>query len=42
MPIFSEHVAAEAFELLISAGNVATNASKPRMVLERIGLPQEH
>jgi hypothetical protein len=27
------------FEVLVSAGNVATNASTPRMVLERIGLP---
>ena len=27
------------FELLVSAGNVATNASTPHLVLERIGLP---
>jgi hypothetical protein len=27
------------FELLVDAGNVATNASTPRLVLERIGLP---
>jgi hypothetical protein len=30
------------FELLVSAGNVATNASTPHVVLERIGLPQSH
>jgi hypothetical protein len=30
------------FELLVSAGNVATNASTPHMVLERIGLPASH
>lgn len=30
------------FELLVGAGNVATNASTPRIILERIGLPQEH
>ncbi len=28
------------FELLVSAGNVATNASTPHIVLERIGLPK--
>jgi len=27
-------------ELLVSAGNVATNAATPHLVLERIGLPQ--
>ncbi len=30
------------FELLVSAGNVATNASTPHLVLERIGLPASH
>jgi len=30
------------FELLVSAGNVATNASTPHLVLERIGLPAAH
>jgi hypothetical protein len=30
------------FELLVGAGNVATNASTPQIVLERIGLPQLH
>ena len=30
------------FELLVGAGNVATNASTPNMVLERIGLPPGH
>jgi hypothetical protein len=30
------------FELLVGAGNVATNASTPHIVLERIGLPQAH
>jgi hypothetical protein len=30
------------FELLVGAGNVATNASTPHIVLERIGLPQGH
>ncbi len=29
------------FELLVGAGNVATNASTPHIVLERIGLPQQ-
>jgi len=28
------------FELLVGAGNVATNASTPHIVMERIGLPQ--
>jgi hypothetical protein len=28
------------FELLVGAGNVATNASTPHVVMERIGLPQ--
>jgi hypothetical protein len=28
------------FELLVDAGNVATNASTPHIVIERIGLPQ--
>jgi hypothetical protein len=28
------------FELLVGAGNVATNASNPHVILERIGLPQ--
>ena len=30
------------FELLVSASNVATNASTPHLVLERIGLPASH
>jgi hypothetical protein len=30
------------FELLVGASNVATNASTPHIVLERIGLPQAH
>lgn len=30
------------FELLVSAGDVATNASTPHLVLERIGLPASH
>jgi hypothetical protein len=30
------------FELLVKASNVATNASTPSVVLERIGLPEEH
>ncbi|AXC11402.1 Adenylate cyclase [Acidisarcina polymorpha] len=30
------------FELLVSAGNVATNASTPHLVLERLGLPASH
>ena len=30
------------FELLVSAGNVATNASTPHVILERIGLPPVH
>jgi hypothetical protein len=30
------------FELLVGAGNVATNASTPHIVLERIGLPPVH
>ena len=30
------------FELLVGAGNVATNASTPHIVLERIGLPPAH
>ena len=30
------------FELLVGAGNVATNASTPYIVLERIGLPPGH
>ena len=30
------------FELLVGAGNVATNASTPHVVLERIGLPRGH
>lgn len=30
------------FELLVTASNVATNASTPSLVLERIGLPPEH
>jgi len=30
------------FELLVGAGNVATNASTPHIVLERIGLPPGH
>ena len=34
--------ALQPFELLVSAGNVATNASTPHAVLERIGLPQTH
>lgn len=30
------------FEVLVSASNVATNASTPHLVLERIGLPALH
>lgn len=30
------------FELLVRADNVATNASAPSLVVERIGLPQSH
>jgi hypothetical protein len=30
------------FELLVGAGNVATNASMSHIVLERIGLPRGH
>ncbi len=30
------------FELLVSAANVATNASTPHLVIERIGLPASH
>jgi len=30
------------FELHVGAGNVATNASTPHIILERIGLPQPH
>ncbi len=44
MPILQRartaHGDLQPFELLVGAGNVATNASTPRIVLERIGLPQ--
>jgi hypothetical protein len=33
------HGGLQSFELLIGAGNVATNASTPRVILERIGAP---
>jgi hypothetical protein len=32
----------QSFELLVGADNIATNASAPSLVLERIGLPQMH
>jgi len=34
------HGGFQPFELLVGAGNVATNASTPHIVIERIGLPQ--
>jgi hypothetical protein len=43
MPILQHakvaHGGLQPFELLIGAGNVATNASAPRLVLERVGPP---
>lgn len=46
MPILQQartaHGDLQPFELLVGAGNVATNASTPHVVLERIGLPQAH
>lgn len=38
----TENGTLQPFELLVSASNVATNASTPHIVLERIGLPQAH